>query len=212
MLKNNLCTLALVSTGITLSLTAISAKPAQATRFHLGGFPSLSSSFDYSKEGIDLTITAGSTAGPRNVARGFLGVGVKGGFLDDPELDGLGPNEALFLDFNKKISLVSATFSRVGFNDDFQLFVDGDFLVEADIPGGNIFDRGIGTFRFKKFAPDNQGTSFAFTVAGKNDDYFLKKVKVKVVPEPASLLGLLAVGAFGVSSATKSKKSKQEQA
>ncbi|MBE9116004.1 PEP-CTERM sorting domain-containing protein [Lusitaniella coriacea LEGE 07157] len=196
--------IALATVGTAIATFAIESKPVQATTFFFSDFPSsVAPSFDFSKGDLDLTVTGQSTNGPRNVFQGLFGLGVKGGRFDSPQIDGFGPDETLLLNFDKKVKILSATFSRVGRNDDFKLLVDGDTLVAADIPGGNSWDLGIRNFNFRQFSPDNKGFQFGFTVTGKNDDYFLKKVKVKTVPEPATALGLLSVGALGVISRRK---------
>jgi hypothetical protein len=127
---------------------------------------------------------------------------------DSLQTDGLGADETLQLSFNKQISLVSATFSRVGFNDDFRLLVNGNQLVSADIPGGNILDSGTGTFNFTSFArPNRTGSVLGFTVADNNDDYFLSSIEVEPVPEPLTILGSLS--ALGMGAVLKKKQQKK---
>ena len=56
----------------------------------------------------------------------------------------------------------------------------------------------------------NEGSKFEFTVQGKNDDYFLKSLKVEkvveAVPEPALMLGLGSVAAAGLLAQKRSRK------
>ncbi|MEM9768254.1 MAG: PEP-CTERM sorting domain-containing protein [Cyanobacteria bacterium P01_D01_bin.71] len=196
---------AIAGTAATLSVITLNLEAAQAITFNLGGFPTVSSSFFLQEDGIGLTINGSDENGnSRSVARGPNGVGVfLDGSADDFETDGFGPDETLNLLFDSTVDLISATFSRVGFNDDFRLFVDGSATVDADIPGGNIFDFGIGTFDFTPF--ETIGDQFGFTVIGFNDDFFLKSVEVEKVPEPALMLGLGAVAA-GLLAQKRSRK------
>jgi len=207
-MKTMMLKAAIAGTAATLGATAIALAPAEATTFSLGGSLAVESSFSYEEDGIGLTVTGLSTSGPRDVVRSGLGLGVLGGFLDDPEVDGLGPNEGLQFLFDHTVSLISATFTRVGFNDDFTLFVDGDKLVSADIPGGSFFDNDFGTFNFESFSPDNEGSVFTFAALGANDDFKLKRLEVEkvAVPEPALMLGLGSVAAAGFLAGKRSRK------
>ncbi|EAW38843.1 PEP-CTERM sorting domain-containing protein [Lyngbya sp. PCC 8106] len=189
----------MAATGATV-VTLAGGQAAEAVTFNFGGFD-LDNSLSFSEGGIDLTATGFATNGNRQVSRGPNGLGVFGGFGDSFQVDGLGFNETLQLEFNKQISLVSATFSRVGFNDDFRLLVDGNQLVSADIPG-------TGTFDFTSFAlADRTGSVLGFTVADNNDDYFLRSIEVEPVPEPLTILGSLS--ALGMGAALKKKQQKK---
>ncbi|MGD1929300.1 MAG: PEP-CTERM sorting domain-containing protein [Leptolyngbyaceae cyanobacterium] len=206
-MKNLIAKAAIASFATTLGVTAIALDPAQATTFGLGGSFDLESSFLYEEDGIGLTVTGVSQDGPRDVVRSGLGLGVYGGGGDDFEVDGFGPNEGLKFLFDHTVSLVSATFSRVGFNDDFTLFVDGSIIGSADIPGGSFFDNDFGTFFFPQ-ASFNEGNEFIFAATGFNDDFKLKRLKIEKVvdvPEPAAMLGLGAVAA-GLLAQKRSRK------
>lgn len=198
---------AIATTAVTLGVMALTPDAAQAVSFNLGGSNDSRSSFSITEDGIGLTITGSAEDGSdRNVVRRLNGMGVRlPRSFDDPEIDGFGPDETLNLLFDHTVDLISATFSRVGFNDDFKLFVDGSETVDTDIPGGtfNSIDAGIGTFNFTSFM--TEGNQFGFTVSGTNDDFFLKSVEVEKVPEPALMLGLGAVAA-GLLAQRKSRK------
>jgi hypothetical protein len=200
MINNIVTKLGLTTASIVLGLGTIAVKEANATTFNFSSpYYSQQSSLNFREDGIDLTATGITSNGSREIVQNFYGLGVKGGFLDSYQVDGLGLNETLLLSFHRTVSLISATFSAVDGNDEFRLFVDGDLLVSADIPNNNIFN-------FTSFAPDNKGSQFGFSVTDFNDDYYLKNIEVEAVPEPASILGLLALGAFGASSTLKRKK------
>jgi hypothetical protein len=198
---NNIVTKFVITTaGIVLGLGAIATSEANATTFNFSSSSTIrDSSLSFTEGKIDLTVTGSDTNGSRDVIQNSHGLGVKGGSLDFSEVDGLGLNETLLLAFDKTVNLMSATFSAVDGSDEFTLFVDGDLLVSSNIPNNN-------TFSFTNFAPDNQGSQFAFSVNDFNDDYYLKNIEVESVPEPASVLSLLALGTLGASSSFKRKK------
>ncbi|MBD2569867.1 MULTISPECIES: PEP-CTERM sorting domain-containing protein [Nostocaceae] len=186
---------------------------ASATTFYLGNglnLPQISSSFSYSEDGISLVATGTQNSGAsRNVYQSILGLGVANNNnilnVGGNQIDGgTGLGETLKLTFtNTAVKLLSATFSRVGSNDSFKLLVDGNQFIAADIPGGNFLDLDISKFTF---SPSPTGTVFGFTVTDGNDDYLVKYVEVEAVPEPASVLGLLAFGAMGAGSMIKRKQ------
>ena len=206
----------MAATGATV-VTLAGGQAAEAVVFNLGGSNLTTSSISDTVAGISYTATGFSTnplnPNDRNVVRRSNGLGVQfSGFfgsLENPQIDGSGFNETLQLAFNKQISLISATFSRVGNNDDFRLLVNGNQLVSADIPGGNILDLGNGTFDFTSFArADRTGSVLGFTVAGNNDDYFLRSIEVEPVPEPLTILGSLS--ALGAGTLMKKQHDKRQ--
>jgi hypothetical protein len=189
-----------INTAVASTIIAgsvIAASPAKALTFNFSGSPrSVAPSRTFTEGGITATATGTSTTPffpSRNVfqSRKGLGVTYTKSNLENNQIDGLGFDETLNLAFSQKVNLNSATFSRVGRNDDFKLLVDGDKFIAADIPGGNIFDFGVGTFNF---SPSPTGNLFGFTVAHRNDDYLLKSVDVTAVPTPALLPGLIGMG------------------
>ncbi|MGK7902416.1 MAG: hypothetical protein AB4352_13560 [Hormoscilla sp.] len=191
-----------------LSFGAIEANQAQAASliYDFTGSPAKrDSSLDFTEGGITVRATGsvGLNTNPRDVVQTASGLGVFGGCIrprlcEDPEVDGWIRGETLLLRFDSPVRIHSAMFSRVGFNDEFTLFVDGDELVSADIRGGNGDDTGIGFFNFTRFDPeDRTAVGFGFTVTDRNDDYMLRKIRIETVPEPALVLGLLAASALG---------------
>ena len=225
-MKTMMLKAAIAGTAATLTATAIPLDSAQATTFHLTTNnifkTEKSSSFFYEKDGIGLTVTAKNSLGSADVYRAIDGSGVQSGsdgadsFLGDSnQVDGGKLEcklfvckekeffETLTLSFDHAVTMVSATFSRVGFNDDFTVLLDGSFLVSENIPGigfKEVFDE----------FPDHVGSVFDFTVTDKDDGYFLKKVKVEKVvadvPEPALMLGLGSVAAAGFLAGKRSRK------
>ena len=125
------------------------------------------------------------------------------------QIDGRGGDfEALLLEFEQNVKIVSATFTRVNSNnnDDFSLSVNGNNPIIGDIPldiiSPNGNDWGTGTFNFND---PLIGNLFAFSVTQNNDDYRLKSVTFATVPEPTAILGLLSLGMLGIVTNKKNK-------
>lgn len=180
--------------GLT-GMTQIQAKAA--TTIFFGGFLDRDDSFTYTdaEDTVSVTVTGSAGNNSRDVVRGPLGIGVwNGSLLDDPEVDGVGPDETLILEVDPAVSLIAATFARVGRGDEVKIILDGDDFFSGNIPGGNRRDTDIGTVRISN-APF--ATQIEFTVTDRNDDYLLKKIKVDVVPEPLTILGAGTALGFG---------------
>ena len=173
----------------------------------------------YLVDGITMTVTAGLYTDPAVTGNAVVtegsrdaeprvwgsGTGVDhdgGNGLpndDDHQVDGRHGNEVVILRFDHTVQLVSAVFSYVGGNDDFDYFVDlgadgslDRIAQNVDIPGGNLFDF---------FALNLTGDLFGIGASGHNDEWKLKAVtvaKVADVPVPAALpLFLAGLGAIG---------------
>ena len=142
----------------------------------------------------DFTVTATGFSGPHAsyVNRSFFGLGVSSWIFDNPQIDGLGPDDLALLTFSGDMILKSAMFSLVGPDDDFRLMVDGDWVLDADIPHTGYVD-------FTKYLSlsDLTGSSFGFTVTGWNDDYMLAAIEVTQIPLPPAII-LLSTGLMGL--------------
>lgn len=178
----------------TIALTTAYSASAASIGFNFSGTEQLNPlPFN---EG-DLTVTATgkiANGNSRDVFRGDDGLGVFAGGTENQQIDGVGVDkrETLNLTFNKLVTLLSATFSKVdskGDGDEFKLLVDGNQLISDTSLVGNE------TFDFTSY--DATGTVLGFTVGDSDDDYFLKSVEVKEVPEPTTILGSLLVTGFG---------------
>ncbi|MGL5081257.1 MAG: PEP-CTERM sorting domain-containing protein [Microcoleaceae cyanobacterium] len=212
----------LAITGATLAvLGGGEVAGAFSFSFDLGGSPALDSSFSYNAGDVGLTVTGfrdtlggGTTSAFVVKSPDGLGVTSLASDISDLQflqLDGLGLDEGLQFEFDQKITINSATFSRVGSNDDFTVSVDaGGLFLSEDIPGGNFFDTGVGTFDFTALdAGLRTGTLVSFSVAGSNDDYILKSIEVEAVPEPLTILGTgMALGFGGLFKKELDKKKK----
>jgi hypothetical protein len=205
--------------GAALSFGTLDANQAQAVTLTFDFTTeeeSIAPSFEFTEGGLTLTATGSFTdlegeTSPRDVAQTVAGLGVTAGFgplgLENAEVDGSGQSETLLLSFDGRARINSATFSRVGSLDEFTLLVDGDELVSADIPGGNLADVDIGSFDFTGFnAGDRTGAEFGFTVTDLDDGYILREITVETVPEPALVLGLLAASVLGGSVLQRKQK------
>lgn len=185
-----------------------SSHAAQATTFNFSGLtgllnPQIQSSFSFQEDGIDLIVTGFSTNGPEDVSLQIDGLGVFSGGLDPLQVDGIGPDETLSLLFDPSVIINSATFARVGSNDDVEITVDGDSIYNGDIP--NFL--GFGTITIDD-APS--GVMINFAVTENNDGFLLKKVDVSAVPEPLTILGAGTAIAFGAKFKRKLAKAKKK--
>ncbi|NET00838.1 MAG: PEP-CTERM sorting domain-containing protein [Sphaerospermopsis sp. SIO1G1] len=214
MLKSILQKTVFATTSAVVICATATTNSAQAVQLHYDftGSGGNRNSFEFTSHDVDVTVTAYSQLSPfipAKVRQTRHGLGIKSSRFDTDkkEIDGFGPDESLLLDFApKNVRLLSATFGRVGFNDEFSLFVDGDHLISRNIPGGNRRDKDTGTFNFERFS-GTTGSQFRFTVTDFNDDYTLKKAVFQTVPEPASILGLFAVAGLATSGLKLKRKS-----
>jgi hypothetical protein len=176
---------------------AISLSNASAASLDFSGPLAAGSSLAFSLD--DLTVTATAFSADRNsyVNQSAFGLGVSSWLLDNPQIDGLGPDDLLLLTCSKEVTLLSAGFSWVGANDQFRLLVDGTPVLDADIPTSRTFD-----FTSALSASLLTGTAFGFTVTQFNDDYFLRSIDLDSSPVPipgsvvllsSGLLGLIAI-------------------
>lgn len=203
-MKKKLLTGVLAAGNLTVT-AVLQTAPAQALVFDFRDSFDIEPSFNFSQEGIDVTATAAAPGPSRVVVQSGVGLGVRlPSSGDNFQIDGLGPDETLNLEFSEQVNLVSATFSRVGFFDEFRLLVDGTQFVQANILGGNLSDTDIGIFNF---SPSPTGSLFGFTVTDWNDDYFLRAVEVTPVPTPAAVLP----GLFGMGMAAFRKKNQHQE-
>jgi hypothetical protein len=221
-----------------LTAAALTATGAQATTFNTtsagyaaqgtGGCAIGCNFQEYTVDGIVMTVSAGiytdtasaggavvtpngNDAEPRVYSPG-TGVDIDSGngLPNDQEfeVDGNNGNEVLILSFDEDVQLVSALFASVGFDDDFDFFMDtnGDGVLERlaqdiDIPNGNLFDF---------FAFDLVGKLFGIGASGFNDEWKLSALTVRAVvsdvPLPAALpLFIAGLAGFGFAARRKQR-------
>ena len=193
-----------VLSGVAAGL--LLAGQVSAVTFDLTGPTQVVNQLSLSNDGVAVTLTGwDATLSQRKLHIDGDGVGVQKDASENPQIDGGGLFEGLVLEFNQIVTLDKATFTKVGKDDAFSLFVDLIPVVIADIPGGNDADTGISLVDFSKdFKVGNAaltGKFFLFSVKDASDDYKLASVNVKdkgaaAVPEPvtATLGGLSIVG------------------
>jgi hypothetical protein len=114
--------------------------------------------------------------------------------LDNPLIDGFGPDDTLHLTFSEPVTLLNAAFSWVDSRDAFSLYIDGESVLEADIPDGNVFN-----FLGELSPAELTGTVFGFSVTDWDDDYFLvgHEVLFPAVPIPGAVW-MFASGLIGL--------------
>ena len=195
--------LSTLAAAVSITASTVAAAPAQALAlsFDFAGPPnSVAPSFQFTNG--SLSVIATPQAG--NVVRNSLGLGVRNANTDNTDqIDGFTTipapqfTDRLTLTFNQSVKILSATFRSVGLTDDFRLFLDGSSVLDADIPGGNLFDSDTGTF---SFSPSIAYSSvLGFGVTGSNDDYYLSGITVQPIPTPALLPGLVGMGIAALS-------------
>ncbi len=177
-MANTLQKLALTTAGLALSFAAIDANSAQAAIV----------TYD-----VDVAIDSGSLAGEN--FSGFFS-------YDDANLTGLGSEFLGVSDLSFNFLGVEYTEADDSFGPEVEFF-DGQFL-------GLLYSTDV-AFSFVPGFFDVSEAFFAYDTpaegAGAGDvTYTLRQAPPSTsVPEPASMLGLLALGAFGASSVLKQK-------
>ena len=175
----------------TIALTTAYSASAASIGFDFSGNGGQQESFEQTKNGLNVTATGKVANGTsRDVFQDADGFGVFRGVGENPQIDGVNDNkrETLNLSFDNLVTLLSATFTKVDTGDEFKLFVDDNQLVSDTVIPGN------GTFDFSLL--NATGTKLGFSIGDSDDDYFLKSVEVKEVPEPTTILGSLLVSGF----------------
>lgn len=192
-IANILKTFSIATAGAaTIALTTASSASAASITFDFGGTAGQQESFTQTENGLTVEATGKLPNGDdRDVFQDADGFGVFRGEGENSQIDGIGVDkrETLNLSFDNIVTLLSATFTKVDSGDEFRLFVDGSQLV-ADTPI-------VGNETFDFTSVNATGTVLGFTVGDSDDDYFLKSVEVKEVPEPTTILGSLLVTGFG---------------
>lgn len=196
-----------MASAILLSL------PAHAAVFNFAGAVDEAESFSFTQDGIVLTVTSGNFIDPANlilpalpgqtVTRNGNGLGVDrfdiptpfGTFEGDPpEINGA--TDLLILSFDRTVRFTSLAFGEVDDDDDFDLALDGVFVLEdINIAASNPF----------LFGPGFTGTTLAIGadtlggVFGGGDDFRVLEIEISAVPLPASLPLLLGgLAGFGL--------------
>ncbi|MGB3756686.1 MAG: PEP-CTERM sorting domain-containing protein [Rivularia sp. (in: cyanobacteria)] len=189
-------TLSIATAGAaTIALTTAYSASAASIMFDFSGDKGQIESYKLEKDGLNVTATGKLPNGTsRDVFQDADGFGVFRGEGENKQIDGIGVDkrETLNLEFDNLVTLLSATFTKVDTGDSFKLLVDGNQLVTNTVPGSGT---GSGTFDFT--SSNATGTVLGFSVNDSDDDYFLKSVEVKEVPEPTTILGSLLVSGFG---------------
>lgn len=166
-----------------------------------GGPLDIGDPIQFSSGGLDLDVSGTPGVAVDNI----LGLGVVSGLFDLPEIDSIGPNESLDLDFSESVKLLEIGFSLVDFDDSGILEVNGIEVLSGNIPG-DLTTLGFGSLDVSGF--DYIADNFSFTVddAGflRENSYMISYLTVETlgsssnpigVPEPAPFL-LMGLGLF----------------
>ncbi|MGR3541132.1 MAG: VPLPA-CTERM sorting domain-containing protein [Hasllibacter sp.] len=170
-----------------------------------GGDGSQQTTQSFSAGGVDLDVTGATFSGTQiGAPEGLVGWWSTGlglqrdedewycgwgcsSYDDQHTVDGYYGNDLLELTFSEDVRLISASFSYVGGSDDFVLFVDGDRIGEADIPG-------TGTYTFAGIYIDDM---FGLGAEDSNDSWKLSGLTVEIAAVPLPAGGLLLLGGLG---------------
>ncbi|MEH1825491.1 MAG: PEP-CTERM sorting domain-containing protein [Nostoc sp.] len=190
-MKNIFATIAITSAALTVAIAAGANNPAQAIDFKFNwlgnaGY-SATGSFSYD-ETIAPTIISESGSGATN-------------FLQSLNVSFLDPSNNLLGTYNTITGGVSQS-SFFAFNFDTSthtLFGPLDVAGGTGVIGEYFFQGTVGNSLQLRKDVDQQGTS---TLVDQNSG----SIQVSKVPEPASMLGLLAFAALGVGSSLKKKQ------
>lgn len=195
----NLIRNTIIGIGLTVAAASASALPITFD-FSGSGHRLLGYSHTFSENGLSVKATA---MGGGRLSQTHSGLGVGGSHWGDTkQLDGGYVKESLLFRFSRSVRLLGFTLSRVGYNDDFSLSVDGTTRYSGDIPGGNWWGTASSDIDVSRFGFD--GTDFHFGVPECNDDYFINSLTVHAtdVPEPGTV-ALFAIGLIGLGIARK---------
>lgn len=182
--------------GFTLlSLSSVAFAMPVTFNFALDKLLFLGEPMVFNEGGLELTVSAN----PGVVQQSLSGLGVKSDSMDSGQIDGRGPDEILSFSFGFDIELLGVWFSRVGYNDDGVLYVDGVVRESGSLPGAAALD--LGTGFFDASASNLVGSTFGFGVLRGNDDYSIAAIivqEIQDVPLPATVtllcLGLAVLG------------------
>lgn len=179
------------------------ASAASAATFNFAGPEREATTFSFSEDGIGLVASSGNFIDPtdtilpalpgQTVTQAAGGLGVDrfdlGPLEGDPPVIN-GATDLLILTFDRLVRFDSISFSRVDADDDFDLALDGVFIIEDEnILAMNPYVFGSGVTGYAvAIGADSVGGALGFG----GDDFRVKAIDVTAVPAPAALPLLLA--------------------
>lgn len=143
---------------------------------------------NFTSGGVELNVTSSTHDGSDSqVLLNEFGLGVKlSSGSDGSEIDNLGPDESLILTFSENITLLSATFSQLGLNDDVIINSITDTFA-ANFTAGTSSDTGEQTLALTGLT----GNEFTFSSQGTYSEYSLKAISFSSHPVSAPTTFLL---------------------
>ena len=162
---------------------------AAATFNFTGSNPFPTSELNFSVDGINLSVTAGtfsSSSNPSNINFSSRlvdqdpdGLGADASF-DSDQVDGSGGNDVLVFSFARDVRIDQITFGNVDGNDDFAYgTVDGAAFTRLA-----SFQDVVNPFNLSLILGDN---AFGIGAIGSNDNFTITSLTVTPVPLPAAL-------------------------
>ncbi len=146
------------------------------------------------RAGLQLTLST-PTPGAQLYQNGNgLGIKLISG-PDGTEIDNIGPDEALLLEFEHEVQVLELVFSQIGLNDAFTLASAHGFVLTAALPG-NPADSA--TARYNATPLTLIGNQFLLSAHGQYSEYSLAGIVVHHgVPEPPAW-PLISLGFLGI--------------
>jgi hypothetical protein len=200
-----------------LAITAGSARAVPVTFNFYGGNGQQSSSFNFTKSGITLSVSSNKwddsgvqVSSVGKVGRWSNGLGILSGasgdehFIDGKK-NGSTANELMKFYFSKAVNIISITFSYNDSDDDFAFFFDknsngslaGDLVWKTrDIPGSSFY----GSYTFAALESRKYiGQLFGIGAFENNDNFKIASITVNDRPSAVPLPGALPLllSAFG---------------
>ena len=128
------------ATAVAIAVV-VGGSAASASTYNLGGANGQSPMYSYVADGVQMHVTGERWSfgwGSANVTRNASGLGVKGGWDKDSDLDGFF-DERITFSFGTTVKLDNVLFSDVDSDDQWDIFVDGALFAKNSSMNAFLF-------------------------------------------------------------------------